>query len=159
MPKRPTFATAICIYEILIGVCGLCYQLAMQFFVFQTAQRRGSTFATAAQHNILISTGFVLGSVLLSFGIAFFVWRLHPLSFVLSLIKVLLGIFTNISVLYVMYKHGIFSSELAKSPAFIISFWVPRAVDALFVLISIAITVYLFSLTVKSRSSNQGFAQ
>jgi hypothetical protein len=149
---RPTAATAICIYEIIVGFCGLCYTALTQMAAYYTMAYRLHR-PDLATHNSVVALSYAVASTLLSFGIAYFVWRLHPASFVLSLIKFLLGLFSTISVFYVLTTHGLWKTYTAYNPALIISFWVPRAIGFVLLLLSLAITIYLFRLTVTRKGS------
>lgn len=140
---RPTLVTAICIYEALAGLAALGGEIFSQF-IYYAVSPGAHTFQLNPLHSAT-----VLFSAILSFGIASTLWWMRREAFFLSCTKILLNLFSLISLLYVFTsaRFHIASSLRGNSTAMLIIL-VPRVFDALFILLGIAITLYIYRVTI-----------
>jgi hypothetical protein len=145
--SRPTLVTVICIYEGLAGLLTLGGELFSLFVRYSAASGPHSVYVNP------VHTGIVLFSALLSFGIAASLWWLRREAFFLSILKILLSVFAMVSVVYVFTnpRYHVPSISSGNALAFF-AFWFPQFLAALFLLIGIAITVYIYRMTFSRRA-------
>jgi hypothetical protein len=139
---RPTLVTVICIYEALVGVAYLGGEIFSQFLRYAVGPGAHRLYLNP------LHTGVVLFSAILSFGIASTLWWLRREAFFLSIVKVLLGLFSLVSTLYVFTNPRYHVPSISSgNAAAIVAFWVPQFIAAGFLLLGIAITVYIYRAT------------
>ncbi|WP_263379726.1 hypothetical protein [Granulicella paludicola] len=143
MPKRPTLVTAICIYEGLAGLFTLGGEV-LSLYLFYAVTPGAHTLPINHLHSAV-----TLFSAILSLGIASSLWWMRGQAFFLSVLKVLLNLFATVSLFYVLFSsrlHGI--DRIGNSPVAVLVFWLPRFTEAALLLVSIAITIYIYRVTI-----------
>ncbi len=151
--QRSTTILVICIFEAFVGLYGLVSQALATLSMYLVAHRY---HYGAIQSGMVIATALCIA--MLSFAIAVFVWNSLRTAFVLSLIKLLLGAFSTLSVFYIVFKRGMITNPyLLHSPAFLISFWVPRLIGGITLLLSLVITIYLYRIAFAKEAMESTF--
>jgi hypothetical protein len=146
--ERPTAILVICVYEVLVGLYGLASQALATLSMYMVAH---SYHYGTVQSLVGIVSALVFA--VLSFCIAFFVWKRLLTAFALSLIKLILGVLSTVSVFYVMFARGILTNPyLMHSTAFLVSFWLPRIIGIMTLVLSLVITIYLYRAALASNT-------